>query len=399
MLKKLSKDELLNRYAAGERNFIESDLTGLDLSRVDLPGINLTRSVLSRADLTEANLSNSILVSANLSSTILNRANFTRANLVRANLSRSFLNKAILQEALLLQADLSGAIMIQANLYKTRLRQANLKHTNLRSANLEKANLTHIQYNYETLFPEGFDAVNAAGIYMSDYPIALNPSDADGWDLFWKYIISNNQFYYNDFFCSMFSDYNSLASLFKKHGYKTILCAGNGISLEPYFFAYEGFAVTALDISSEANKFLANFPLTLLDVKIFYDLKTSELEEWRDREFSEAEIQRINSVNLVTGDIFNSECCPGQFDVIITRKTLQCFWGKSGEKTFEGMQELLARLSPHGLLYVHTHNTHPWNDAMIEWLQSQGILDYSDYNPDIGEKADQRLFYFWSTSG
>lgn len=398
MLKKLSKDELLNRYAAGERNFIESDLTGLDLSRVDLPGIKLTRSVLSRADLTEANLSNSILVSANLSSTILNRANFTRANLVRANLSRSLLNKAILQEALLLQADLSGAIMIQANLYKTRLRQANLKNTNLRSANLEKANLTHIQYNYETLFPEGFDAVKAAGIYMSDYPIALNPSDADGWDLFWKYIISNNQFYYNDFFCSMFSDYNSLASLFKKHGYKTILCAGNGISLEPYFFANEEFSVTALDISSEANKFLANFPLNPSDLRGFYQENYPGNKEPAGN-FYQEEISKIKSVKLVTGDIFNSDCCPGPFDVIITRKTLQCFWGKSGEKTFEGMQELLARLSPHGLLYVHTHNTDPWNDAMIEWVQSQGILDYSDYNADIGEKADQRLFYFWLTSG
>lgn len=398
MLKKLSKDELLNRYAAGERNFIESDLTGLDLSRVDLPGINLTRSVLSRADLTEANLSNSILVSANLSSTILNRANFTRANLVRANLSRSLLNKAILQEALLLQADLSGAIMIQANLYKTRLRQANLKNTNLRSANLEKANLTHIQYNYETLFPEGFDAVKAAGIYMSDYPIAFNASDADGWNLFWKYIISNNQFYYNDFFCSMFSDYHKLVPLFKKHGYKTILCAGNGISLEPYFFANEEFSVTALDISSEANKFLANFPLNPSDLRGFYQENYPGNKEPAGN-FYQEEISKIKSVKLVTGDIFNSDCCPGPFDVIITRKTLQCFWGKSGEKTFEGMQALLARLSPHGLLYVHTHNTDPWNDAMIEWVQSQGILDYSDYNADIGEKADQRLFYFWSTSG
>lgn len=395
MLKKISKQELLSRYAAGERNFKESDLTGLNLSRVYLPGIDLTRSVLSRADLTEADLSNSILLSANLSSTILNRVNLNRANLTRANMRRSLLTKASLEEALLLQADLSGAIMIQANLPKARLRQANLSNTNLRSANLDGANLVYITYNRESLFPEEFDVAAAARTFLYCYPIPQDPTDVEGWENFWKQMTSDGGV--SDESYDLLDESDRLIPLLQQRGCQTILCAGNGIAVEPYMLAYLGFSVTALDISSPAIEYLANFPITPKYIKNFYYFQ-QEQQDKTETEFSEQVIKKIKSVKFVTGDIFQRQHCPGPFDAIITRRTLQCFWQNSPEKTFQGIQALLDRLSPRGLLYFHGHNTYQINQEIEKWLVKRGILVAESMN-DIGNKTNRQLFYLRQTSG
>ncbi|MEH2326289.1 MAG: pentapeptide repeat-containing protein [Nostoc sp.] len=39
----MDAEELLQRYAAGERRFIEIDLSGIDLSGANLPKIDLCR--------------------------------------------------------------------------------------------------------------------------------------------------------------------------------------------------------------------------------------------------------------------------------------------------------------------------------------------------------------------
>lgn len=90
--------EFLARYTAGERNFQNIDLQGIELSHFDLKGCN-----------------------------------FIGANLVGANLSYS-----CLEGAKLVVANLENANLSQANLCKAKLVGANLKN-----ANLEGANLTH----------------------------------------------------------------------------------------------------------------------------------------------------------------------------------------------------------------------------------------------------------------
>ncbi|MBN3923760.1 pentapeptide repeat-containing protein, partial [Nostoc sp. NMS4] len=47
----MNRDELLKRYAAGERDF-----SGVDLSRANLYGIDLSSANLSRANISHANL-------------------------------------------------------------------------------------------------------------------------------------------------------------------------------------------------------------------------------------------------------------------------------------------------------------------------------------------------------
>jgi uncharacterized protein YjbI with pentapeptide repeats len=54
---KLTAQELLDRYAAGERDFAGVDLHGVDLSKAVLRGINLDRADLSEVNFTGADLS------------------------------------------------------------------------------------------------------------------------------------------------------------------------------------------------------------------------------------------------------------------------------------------------------------------------------------------------------
>jgi hypothetical protein len=72
----ISGEELLRRYATGERDFSGIDLRRADLSEADLRGINLSGADLSGADLRESNL---------------RFANFQGANLEGAYLAKAFI--------------------------------------------------------------------------------------------------------------------------------------------------------------------------------------------------------------------------------------------------------------------------------------------------------------------
>lgn len=62
---KITAQELLDRYAAGERDFAGVDLHGVDLSNAVLRGINLDRADLSEVNFTAANLSGEYEKSSN----------------------------------------------------------------------------------------------------------------------------------------------------------------------------------------------------------------------------------------------------------------------------------------------------------------------------------------------
>lgn len=83
----MTRDELLARYAAGERDFGGVNLSGADLFRVNLSGANLSGVSLSGANLSGASLSWANLSGVSLSGANLSGADLFRANLFRANLS------------------------------------------------------------------------------------------------------------------------------------------------------------------------------------------------------------------------------------------------------------------------------------------------------------------------
>lgn len=134
LLIRLSIDELIRLYGAGNRNFINANLRCASLSSYCLSGVNLSWAKLNFANLSEANLSGANLTAADLSETDLSRANLSQTCLARANLTKANLGKADLRGANLDKACLSDANLSEADLTGANLTGANLKNTDLTRA-------------------------------------------------------------------------------------------------------------------------------------------------------------------------------------------------------------------------------------------------------------------------
>ena len=93
-------EELRERYARGERNFIDISLP----HKVDFTGINLAGANLKGAKFNYSNFTGANLKEANLSYAWLAGVNFTGANLQGANISWANANRTILINANLLNA-------------------------------------------------------------------------------------------------------------------------------------------------------------------------------------------------------------------------------------------------------------------------------------------------------
>ncbi len=99
----ISYRELLERYAAGERDFSNCRLSGDN----EIIGANLEGIILVNADLAEHDLSRTNLCRANLSGAGLEQALFNDANLTGAYL----INASKIEFASFCQANLTNAIL------------------------------------------------------------------------------------------------------------------------------------------------------------------------------------------------------------------------------------------------------------------------------------------------
>ncbi|MEM7595041.1 MAG: pentapeptide repeat-containing protein [Cyanobacteria bacterium P01_A01_bin.83] len=124
----MDREELLRRYAAGERDFSGVSLRGLDFSDCDLRGIILSNADLSMTGWVGANLSR-----ADLSGAIFHDGGLNNAILIEANLSR-----ARLQDCALVGADLTDAC-VQGTQFGNEpfLKRANLTGVNLSQASID----------------------------------------------------------------------------------------------------------------------------------------------------------------------------------------------------------------------------------------------------------------------
>ena len=137
LLLRLTANELLKRYAAGERNFVNANLRCALLSAQNLSEANLSWSKLSWANLSEADLSTADLTSADLSEASLVKANLRQTRLVGTNLTKANLSMADLRGA-----DLSKACLSETDLTQADLRGANLSLADLRGASLDLVSLS-----------------------------------------------------------------------------------------------------------------------------------------------------------------------------------------------------------------------------------------------------------------
>jgi SAM-dependent methyltransferase len=191
-----------------------------------------------------------------------------------------------------------------------------------------------------------------------------NVQDAAGWDKYWQQEVADGVIGFHDWFIHD----GPLARILVKLGLRTVLCAGNGVSLEPHALSYAGFQVTAADLSAWATEFNRKRrpkPTALKSLlyssvffrPIFYHSirETFRRLGW----LAERAVKRLQpirrrggQVEFLTGDLLDPAFCRGPFDVIIERRTAQLH---SRKEPNEMLQSLSARLNPRGIFVSHVH--------------------------------------------
>jgi Pentapeptide repeats (8 copies) len=131
----MNREELLERYAADERNFVGADFLGADLSNASL----IEADFSGETQFTGANLSNAILDRANLE-----YAHFAWANLYNISMVRANLKYATISNTSLRFSNLTGSDLSHSELSYTDLRGSNLENVNLSGAYLDSADLMSI---------------------------------------------------------------------------------------------------------------------------------------------------------------------------------------------------------------------------------------------------------------
>lgn len=141
-----SAEELLERYAAGERYFEQARLARANLRGADLRGVNLSHADLSSADLAGAEFCFAVLDCTVFDDASLPRSDFLDAKGRAASFKEAMAEAAYMMSCALPQADftdanLNYAMLAGANLSCSRLQGTELIATNLHGARFDGAHL------------------------------------------------------------------------------------------------------------------------------------------------------------------------------------------------------------------------------------------------------------------
>jgi 2-polyprenyl-3-methyl-5-hydroxy-6-metoxy-1,4-benzoquinol methylase len=179
--------------------------------------------------------------------------------------------------------------------------------------------------------------------------------DPQAWDEHWQQQLNHG---FTLAFIDMFCRDEEFVRALQQLGAQRMLCVGSGLSLEPHAFAAAGLHVTALDLSPLAMRVAA----------------TAQVSAEQLQHFFPPELARSGgTVNFVAGDLTDPALCPGPYDVIVERLTMQLF---PDDERAQALDALVARLSPAGVLFTHCHggsggpNTRP--HALEGLLTSRG---------------------------
>lgn len=153
---------LLNRYAAGERNFSGTDWSGIqlygsqgkeiDLSGANFSSANLEDTILSHVNLNDANFSDANLRNTRINGKI-NNTDFSRADLTNANFGASRLNGTKFRGANLTNVDFGANGLGNTNLDFSNANCTDTKLTcSLVDANFQGANVKHAVFRLQNLY-------------------------------------------------------------------------------------------------------------------------------------------------------------------------------------------------------------------------------------------------------
>jgi hypothetical protein len=176
--------------------------------------------------------------------------------------------------------------------------------------------------------------------------------DAQFWDVWWNDRISQGRarsflypmveaplVKYDGNYHDVVNHDDLLIAIMAKYGLRSVLCAGSGLSQEPRALAEAGFDVSALDLSSRA-----------LGVARAFEFGPNDMH-W----FCDPGAQRTGGhLDFVVGSLLDKAVCPGPFDVIIERRTVQTFAEQHGSTA---LQALTGRLGNPGIFLSHCNDS------------------------------------------
>jgi hypothetical protein len=163
------------------------------------------------------------------------------------------------------------------------------------------------------------------------------PSDlhsSEPWDTYWRLHHQTGLLGFSE----MFVDDRELVRVMEARGFRSVLCVGSGLALEPHALAAAGLRVTMLDISRTA---VAAMRAAALEPGMF------------SRILDASQLQPGGTLECVAGDLTDTTVCPGPYDVVIERRTLQLF--PEAERG-AALAAVAARMNPNGILFTHAHD-------------------------------------------
>jgi hypothetical protein len=244
----------------------------------------------------------------------------------------------------------------------------------------------------------------------------LNPPrdvrDPQGWDNYWKNQIEVGAI--DQGFADMMSSDGGLPGLLTRRGSQTILCAGNGLSNEALSLAMLGFHVTALDISAVPADVLGRtlrspqHPVHRIPGFVIGDdnAVTFARSGPIDPELCPAMHRNADhgpkgggTLAFITGDLMDPHVCPGPFDVVIERRTVQLF---PRDEQISACDRLVERLAECGVFVSHEHQG-GWRPGQARthlaeaWLKSRGFVLRSGAEDDQYDSAPRLAYLMFST--
>lgn len=210
--------------------------------------------------------------------------------------------------------------------------------------------------------------------WMFPPPTLVDPAP---WDHYW-----HDQFTHGIAgFVHMFCDDGGLVDAMRANGLRTVLCVGNGISQEPRALAWAGFDVTALDLSPFATEVARG---------------AAPPDEFLSHLVGGRSAGLNGHVEFLVGDLCDAACCPGPYDVVIERSTLQLY-PDEGQPT--AMKAMAARLASRGIFFSQCHDGSwkppaPRRHRTKSWFVAEGWELWHGETPLTG-----RVAWLFTTTG
>ncbi|MFN8177753.1 MAG: hypothetical protein U0167_07495 [bacterium] len=236
--------------------------------------------------------------------------------------------------------------------------------------------------------------------------------DPRAWDNYWRNQIEVGAF--DQGFADTMSSDAALPGLLASRGAQTILCAGNGLSSEALSLALLGFHVTALDISAvPADVFgrMLRSPWHPLNRIRGIGIGDDNVVRFACSGPIDSELCPVmhrsadlapkggGTLALVTGDLMDPNVCPGPFDVVIERRTVQLF---PQDQQISALDCLVGRLAERGVFVSHEHQG-GWRPGKPEthhaeaWLRSRGFVLRSRLGSEQRDSAPRLAYLVFST--